>query len=183
MAVAISEKRLSLREFLELEERYPERRFKPAANGAVIEMSPSRDHGFLQGDFLELFRNWLRTGALPGYWAGAEIMHDLDGWLCVPDVAVLLLEGEDYPREAPLLAVEIESKSNTRMELRAKAARYLERGTPMVWLVYPESRSLEIYRAGEGAQTLSGGDVLEGGATLPGFRVSVSELFPPLQTD
>ena len=122
MAVAISEKRLSLREFLELEERFPGRRFKPAANGAVIEMSPSRSHGFIQGDFLELIRNWLRSGALPGYWAGTEIIHDLDGWLCVPDVAVLPLEGDDYPREAPLLAVEIESRSNTHPELRAKAA-------------------------------------------------------------
>ncbi|MCY3718291.1 MAG: Uma2 family endonuclease [Anaerolineaceae bacterium] len=183
MAVAISEKRLSLQEFLELEERYPERRFKPAANGAIIEMSPSRSHGFLQGDILEILRNWLRTGALPGYWAGTEIIHDLDGWLCVPDVAVLPLEGEDYPRQAPLLAVEIESRSNPRRELRAKAARYLQRGTPVVWLVYPESRSLEIHRAGEAAQTLSGGDVLEGGAALPGFRANVSEIFPPPQTD
>ena len=91
---------------------------------------------------------------------------------------MLPLEGEDYPREAPLLAVEIESRSNTRRELRAKAARYLERGAQMVWLVYPETRSLELYRAGEAAQTLSGEDVLEGGATLPGFRVRVDEVFP-----
>ena len=179
MAVAISEKRLGLREFLELEERFPGRRFKPAANGAVIEMSPSRSHGFIEGWIYRLLQNWLETEPLSGFGAGVEITHDLDGWLCVPDVAVLPLEGEDYPREAPLLAVEIESRSNTRRELRAKAARYLERGTHMVWLVYPETRSLELHRAGEGAQTLSGGDVLEGGATLPGFRADVSELFPP----
>ena len=179
MAVAISEKRLSLREFLELEERYPERRFKPAANGAVIEMSPSRSHGAIEGWIYRLLQNWLETEHMSDFISGTEITHDLGGWLCVPDVAVLPLEGEDYPREAPLLAVEIASKSNTRRELRAKAARYLERGTEMVWLVYPESRSLELCRAGEAMQTLAGGDVIEGGATLPGFRKGVSELFPP----
>ncbi len=121
MAVPVSEKKLSLGQFLELEERHPERRFKPAANGAVIEMSPGRSHGFVQGNICGILLNWLKSEALSGYGAGTEIMHDLDGWLCVPDVAVLPVEGEDYPREAPLLAVEIESKSNTRSELRAKA--------------------------------------------------------------
>ncbi len=179
MAVPVSEKKLSLEQFLELEERHPERRFKPAANGAVIDMSPSRSHGFVQGWIYRLLQNWLETEPLSGYGAGTEIIHDLDGWLCVPDVAVLPLEGEDYPREAPMLAVEIESKSNTRSELRAKAARYLERGTAMVWLVYPESRSLEICRPDEELQTLSGADLVEGGATLPGFRASVNTLFPP----
>ena len=179
MAVAISEKRLSLREFLELEERYPERRFKPAANGAVIEMSPSWMHSKLQLRIGKMLDDWLEGGGLTGYAAGTEATHDLDGWLCIPDVAIQMTNADPYPRVAPLLAVEIRSESNPRRELRAKAARYLERGTQMVWLVYPETRSLELHRAGESAQTLSGGDVLEGGATLPGFRVSVDEVFPP----
>ncbi len=182
MAVPVSEKKLSLGQFLELEERHPERRFKPAANGAVIEMSPSWMHSKLQLRIGKLLDNWLDTGSSPGYAVGTEPTHDLDGWLCIPDVAIQLENAEPYPGVAPLLAVEIESRSNTRSELRAKAGRYLEHGTQMVWLVYPETRSLEICRPGEELQTLSGGDLLEGGATLPGFRASVSELFPPLPT-
>ena len=183
MAIAISEKRLTLHEFLELEEQYPERKFKPDANGAVIEMSPGRSHGFLQGWIYRLLQNWLEADNLSDYMAGTEITHDLDGWLCVPDVAVLPLEGEPYPREAPLLAVEIRSESNTRSDLRAKAARYLEHGTPMVWLVYPQTRSVELYRAGEALQTLGGEAVIDGGATLPGFRAAVNDIFPPLRQD
>ena len=179
MAIAIREKRLTLQEFLRLEEQYPERKFRPDANGAVIEMSPGRSHGFLEGSICILLNEWLRDDTLPGYGAGTEITHDLDGWLCVPDVAVLPLEGEDYPREAPLLAVEIRSESNTLSDLQAKAARYLERGTQMVWLVYPESRTLELYRAGQEMQTLAGEAIIEGGATLPGFRAAVSDVFPP----
>ena len=181
MAVAISEKRLNLREFLELEERYPERRFKPAANGAVIEMSPGWMDSKLQFRIGKLLDNWMEAGGLTGYAVGTEATHDLDGWLCIPDVAIQLERADPYPRLAPLLAVEIRSESNTRRELRAKAARYLERGTEMVWLVYPESRSLELHRAGEAMQPLAGEDVIEGGATLPSFRKGVSELFPPPQ--
>ena len=54
----------------------------------------------------------------------------------------------------------------------------------MVWLVYPESRTVELYRADAAMQTLSGDDVIEGSATLPGLRVAVSEIFqPPPGTD
>ena len=183
MAVAISENKLSLHEFIGLVEQNPDRKFKLNAAGDAVEVSPSRSHGFLQGWIWGLLQGWLSTGALPGYGTGTEITHDLNGWLCIPDVAVLPVAGEPYPREAPLVAVEVRSESNTRSELRAKARRYLEQGTQMVWLVYPESRTVELYHAGEAMQALSGDAIIEGGATLPGLRVAVSELFPPLQAD
>ena len=180
MAVPVRERKLTLEAFLDLERRYPERRFKPDAEGAVIEMSPSRSHGFIQGRICSELLEWLSASDdLSAWGAGTEITHDLDGWICVPDVAVLPREGEDYPREAPLLAVEIESRSNTRRDLRAKALRYLERGAAMVWLVYPQARSVELYRAGAAVQALRGEDVLEGGATLPGLRLALSDIFPP----
>ena len=184
MAVAISEKKLSLHEFIGLVEQYPDRKFKLNAAGDAVEMSPSWMHGKLQLKIGKLLDNWLEDGGLPGYAAGTETMHDLGGWLCIPDVAIQLDTADPFPREAPLVAVEIRSESNTRSEMRAKARRYLERGTQMVWLVYPESRTVELYRADAAMQTLSGDDVIEGSATLPGLRVPVSEIFqPPPGTD
>ncbi len=50
----------------------------------------------------------------------------------------------------------------------------------MVWLVDPETRSLELHQADAAPQTLSGDEVIEGGATLPGFRAAVNKLFPDL---
>ena len=179
MAVAISEKKLSLHEFIGLVEQYPDRKFKLNAAGDAVEMSPSWMHGKLQLKIGKLLDDWLEDGGLPGYAVGTEPTHDLDGWLCIPDVAIQLDGADPYPREAPLVSVEIRSESNTRSELRAKARRYLEQGTKMVWLVYPESRTVELYHTGEAMQALSGDAIIEGGATLPGLRVAVSEIFPP----
>ncbi|MCY4023812.1 MAG: Uma2 family endonuclease [Anaerolineaceae bacterium] len=168
---------MSIDEYLALVERNPDSHFEFNAAGDVVTMTPMPEHGnsqILTGTHLTL---WLWTRALPGYHAGSEITFDLGDWRCQPDVCVHRARGKSIPTEAPLLAVEIRSDSNTWRELRAKAARYLEHGTQMVWLIDTDERRLELHRAAEPVLTLGGDDVIEGGATLPGFTLRVQDLF------
>ena len=62
--------------------------------------------------------------------------------------------------------------------MRAKAARYLQHGTQMVWLVDTDARSVEVHRADADVALFAETEVIEGGETLPGFQVMVGDLFP-----
>ncbi len=169
---------ITMDEFVALVEGNPDIHFKFNAAGDVITMSPMNIHADVQGLIATHFNNWLFTGALPGYGAPTDGAFELEGWRSRPDVAICRRVGKAIPREAPLLAVEVRSDSNSWRELRAKALRYLACGTQMVWLVDTDERRVEIHRANEQPQRLAGADVIKGGATLPGFHVTVSDLFP-----
>jgi Uma2 family endonuclease len=59
-----------------------------------------------------------------------------------------------------------------------KVSEYLEAGTLLVWIVYPASRSVVIYRSDdEPALTLVEDAVIENLPELPGFRCPVADFF------
>ncbi len=62
----------------------------------------------------------------------------------------------------------------------AKAAEYLQAGTPLVWVVDPEARQVLVHRPGQPTLTLSADDTLEGGDVLPGFTLPLTQLFAEL---
>ncbi|MCY3906324.1 MAG: Uma2 family endonuclease [Anaerolineaceae bacterium] len=169
---------ISLDEFVALVAANPDIHYRFNAAGDVIQMSPTFLHADVQGAIVTHFNIWLWQGALPGYRTGVEPTYDLGDWRCQPDVAIDLRQGKVIPKQAPLVAVEVRSDSNTWPELREKAARYLEHGTQMVWLVDTDSRSLELHVADAAPQTLRGGDLIDGGEVLPGLSLPVSDLFP-----
>jgi Uma2 family endonuclease len=80
----------------------------------------------------------------------------------------------------PDLVVEVKSPSQRGKFMRRKAADYLKAGVRLVWIVDPDTRTVERLRNGDVPRTLSGHDVLDGEDVVPGFRCAVSELFPPV---
>lgn len=77
----------------------------------------------------------------------------------------------------PDLAVKIKSPSDTIREMRETAAYYLENGSRLVWLVYPEHGLIEIYRSDADVEILDANQSLSGYDVLPGFELSVAEVF------
>jgi Uma2 family endonuclease len=78
------------------------------------------------------------------------------------------------------LAVEVISPSNTRREMERKLSDYFAAGVRLVWLVYFKTREVVVHTSPNQAVTLRGEDVLDGGNVLPGFSISVAELFAEL---
>ena len=46
-----------------------------------------------------------------------------------------------------------------------------------MWVVYPGQSKFYVYRSTTSVQVLAPGDELEGGDVLPGFRLSVRDVF------
>lgn len=81
---------------------------------------------------------------------------------------------------APDLAVEIVSPNDRATEIRAKTRDYLDAGTQLVWVLWPDTRSVTVSDASGAIIELGPDAALDGGALLPGLRVTVAALFPPL---
>ena len=106
----------------------------------------------------------------------------------VPDVAFVQssrVPAPDSPayigawRLAPDLATEVASPSQYRPEMAAKAKRYLDAGVRLVWIVWPKSQQVDVWRPGaaQPVATLTSGDLLDGLDVLPGFMYPVASLF------
>ena len=77
------------------------------------------------------------------------------------------------------LAIEVASPLQHRLDLGAKAQRYLSGGTRLVWIIYPQYQQVDVWRSGARtpSSTLDVADTLDGEDVVPGFRYSLADLF------
>lgn len=69
------------------------------------------------------------------------------GWL-IPDVSATWpgqIEDEWF-EGAPMIAIEIVSRGNSAEEIQRKREAYLEEGAAEVWIVYPVTRIMDVFR-------------------------------------
>ncbi|MCY3881363.1 MAG: Uma2 family endonuclease [Chloroflexi bacterium] len=106
-----------------------------------------------------------------------------------PDVAFTSVEklpldawNTGYAETVPDLVVEVASPSDSRREVHDKAHMWLNHGVRLVWVVQPETRTVDVYRPDEPIATLGEEDSLDGLDVLPGFACDVSAVFGPPAT-
>jgi len=81
-------------------------------------------------------------------------------------------------RLAPDLIVEVASPSQSRLELRTKAKEWRSAGVRLVWLVWPTTQQVEIWRlSGQPTETRNVTDMLDGEDVIPGFSHPIAALF------
>lgn len=152
-------------------------------DGELVEKMPSfvpSRIGMEIGFFFKLFLRNRDIGYVTGE-AGGYVMSN--GQVFNPDVGYISKARlpEMPEREAPLppdLAVEVMSPTDRKRDMRRKAERYLELGTPMVWLVFPDEQVVEVYVPDEDVHVVGIDGVLDGGSVLPNFSLAVKEIFP-----
>lgn len=101
-----------------------------------------------------------------------------------PDVSFIRrgrLTGERIPDGhipvPPDLAVEVVSPNDTAYEVETKVQEYLEAGVPLVWVVYPNTRGIHVYRRDGAPDRLGELDDLTAPELIPDLRCRVADLF------
>ncbi|MGH2562498.1 MAG: Uma2 family endonuclease [Thermomicrobiales bacterium] len=78
----------------------------------------------------------------------------------------------------PTLAIEVVSPSNTRREVMEKVEAYREAGVRLIWVAFPETKSVLVDGAGREPVILTEHDLLDGGEVLPALRpLRVADIF------
>jgi Uma2 family endonuclease len=82
-----------------------------------------------------------------------------------------------HVRIAPDLALEVVSPNDTAEDVEARRIDFLSAGTKVFWVLYPESRTVHVFRHDGSSKVLTETDELHGDDALPGFQCKVAELF------
>jgi len=154
-------------------------------DGVLVEKTMSSFESYLAVRIAVLLSNFVYPRKL-GIVLGADGMLRLvPGMIRIPDVAFIAmskLPGKFSVQEpiaslVPDLAVEVLSRGNTREEMDHKLDDYFTTGVREVWYVDPRRKLVQVYEASASLRQLTEADTLESRIVLPGFSLSLKELF------
>jgi Uma2 family endonuclease len=101
-----------------------------------------------------------------------------------PDVSFVRygrLPGDEPPQGhmeiVPDLFAEVVSPNDKAKEIEQRLTDFLRAGTPLAWLIYPQTRQIYVFHQGPAALRLGEGDILEGEDVIPGFSCPLKDLF------
>lgn len=149
-------------------------------------MASGHRHGKIAANIVIELGNFVKPRGL-----GTVVASDSGVWLernpdtvREPDVAFtsaekipLDAEIDGYAEVVPDLVVEIVSPSHSRRWAHDRAQMWLNHGAPLVWIVHPNTRTIDVYRPATPTTTLHETDSLTGHHVLPGFTCPLSTLF------
>jgi Uma2 family endonuclease len=153
--------------------------------GEIVMMTPAGyEHGKIAGTICFLLRSHTAKNALGtvvSAEAGFVISRNPDT-VRAPDVAFVRRDRQPESPEgffpgAPDLAVEVVSPTDRLASVKEKAQAWLAAGTPLVWVVWPDTRSVVVHRSGQSPRILHEKDAITGEEVLPGFECAVAEFF------
>ena len=168
-------------------ERLPRKRLYELVDGVLVEKAMGTGESLLAGLILHYFWTYLETNPLGLALPEAGMLRLFPGHIRIPDVSFIAWErlpNGEPPDEpiwgiVPNLAVEVISKSNTKAEMDRKLRDYFLAGVQVVWYVYPETRTAEIYTSGTNSRRVRKDQALTAELVLPGFSLPLQTLFQP----
>lgn len=156
-------------------------------DGEIIEMpSGSSLHTYIISFLITALFSFARSNKIGYAFADGCTYQLTDKLILIPDVSYTSTARLNPPfvkrfKFSPDLAVEVISSSNTHREILKKIEAYLAHGTKLVWIVFPEDKVVDVWRAmPDGSlnkRTFGMTDTLSGEAVLPNFTLPISHIF------
>lgn len=186
--MAIEQKHLTLEEFLRLPEAKPGLEYE---DGTVSQkVSPKGQHSALQWSVCNLFNRFTLGRRLA--MAFPELRSSYGGHSYVPDVSVYAwdriprtLDGKvanDFVAP-PDIAIEIVSPEQSVNRLIRRCLWYVDHGVRIVLLIDPQDQSILVFRPGARPVPLRGADRIDLDEVVPGFELTVEDLFATLKLE
>lgn len=166
----------------------PEGKNYELVDGRLVERNMGAESSWIGGNLYFALRSCCKDPGVGWVWPadnGYQCFPHAPKRVRRPDVSFLRagrLPGGELPkghvRIAPDLAVEVVSPPDLASEIEEKIDDYQKAGVPLIWVIYPESRTVFIRRANGTVTQLHQDDELTGEEIIPGFRCVVRSLFP-----
>jgi Uma2 family endonuclease len=179
----VSKTRFTPEDLLEIDDRpMPE-----LVDGELLEREMGQEADWIASSIIFFLASFVRErnlGMINGGQGSYQIFPDDPNKVRIPDVSFTKKEriAKDGPakghgRVAPDLAIEVVSPNDKPKYISNKIRDFQAAGIPLIWIVYPETQTVEIHRIDGSTSRLQVGEFLEGEDVLPGFHIEVAALF------
>ncbi|MEM6446950.1 MAG: Uma2 family endonuclease [Cyanobacteria bacterium P01_D01_bin.123] len=165
----------------------PEFNFELTATGELIIVSPvgassGRNEFRVAGQLWDWDRDEVKGAAFSSQTMfclsnGAKRMPDA-AWIRRERWEALELKQLDgFVPISPYFAIEVRSPSDELQPLQEKMREYIDCGVQLAWLIDPQTRRVEIYRANGTVEILDEPEQISGENVLPEFLFSTARIF------
>ena len=179
--------RLSIAEFMELDDTWDKRKMELDDGVLYIMPRPRIVHNFAQNEFFAHFREYRNRAEGPPFQVYTDVIVALSleaGRLYAPDVTVILPGNPGAVRDrmvegAPDIVIEVLSSDRNR-DLVRKRQVYAEAGIPHYWLCDLRQDTLTLLELQDGAYAERAALTAEDTLTtplLPGFSIPLADIF------
>jgi Uma2 family endonuclease len=186
MIIVAGEKRYTPEDLLTM----PDGKLYELVDGRLVERKKSIWSSYVAGVMFDLLNSFCRENRLGWVFpegTSFQCFPALPNRVRKPDVSFIrfqrlsLLQAttEGHCPVAPDLAIEVVSPNDTAYEIDEKVREFLDAGVPLVWVVNPEQRTVEIDRASGPGAILRENDEISGEDVIPGFRCRVGDFTLP----
>jgi Uma2 family endonuclease len=156
-------------------------------NGEILVMTPAGSRtSKMNSRITRLLDEWAEND-------GRGVAFDSNGGFTLPDGSMRAADGawvelrrwqalraEQQAGYAPLcpeFVIELRSPTDRLEDLAAKMEQWIANGTQVGWLIDPERRVVEIYRAGQAAEVLQDPSSVQGDGPVAGFELVMTRIW------